>query len=298
MSSAQTVQRTSVVLAADGRELRVWDAGEPSWPVVIHHHGSPSCGLLPPEVLEAAAARELRIVSYDRPGYGESTRLPGRLMAHAAADVAAIADQLGIERFATMGVSGGGSHTLACAALLSDRVVACACVSGAAPFDAEGLDYFAGMGEMNAEEINIIKQGSEAHIAWLREFDNEMRSATPEQLREQMHTLLSPVDRDALTDKVAEYLHASFVEATKAGVEGWSDESFAGYEPWGFDLTTIGVPTSVWHGGQDRFVPVTHGRWVAERIPGCDLHIHEELGHISLIVGLTGEIHAWLADRL
>ncbi len=294
---AAPAQRSLTVAAPDGRELHVNDVGDPSWPVVVHHHGTPGCAMLPPSAMADAAERGLRLVSYDRPGYGGSTRLPGRAVAHAAADVAAIAEHLGIDRFATTGASGGGPHTLACAALLPDRVVACASIAGSAPFDAEGLDFFEGMGELNAEELEIVRQGPEAHLAWLSELSTEMRDATPEQLGESLASLLSPVDREALTGDVAEHLHASFNEATRHGAEGWSDESLSGYEPWGFNVASIRVPVGIWHGAQDRFVPIGHGRWLSERIPGCEAHFSDDLGHVSLIEQSVPDVHAWLAEQ-
>src|SRR3954469_17825324 len=159
--------RSLMVATPDGRELHVTDVGDPGWPVVVVHHGTPGCGMLPAPAMADPPERGLRLRKHDRPGFGRSTRLPGRTTAHAAADVAAIVDHLGVERSATAGASGGGPHTLACAALLGDRVVACASIAGTAPFDAEGLDFFAGMGELNAEELEIVRQGPQAHLAWL-----------------------------------------------------------------------------------------------------------------------------------
>ena len=89
---------------------------------VVWHHGTPNVGTPPEPLLPASAERGIRWVSYDRPGYGGSTPHPGRDIASAAADVEAIADALGIDRFAVLGHSGGGPHALACAALLGDRV--------------------------------------------------------------------------------------------------------------------------------------------------------------------------------
>ena len=98
-------------------------------------------------LVELGAERGLRHVVYLRPGYGDSERCPGRAVADCAADTAAIADWLGVERFYTAGRSGGGPHALACAALLPDRVIAAATIAGVAPEDAEGLDWLAGMGQ-------------------------------------------------------------------------------------------------------------------------------------------------------
>src|SRR4051812_35034353 len=120
----------------DGRTLRVHDGGgaEPAVLTLLWHHGTPQTGALLEPVLEAARRRGIRLLSYGRPGYGGPTPRPGRTVGAAAADVARIADALGLERFAVMGASGGGPHALACAALLGDRVTAAACLAGLAPY--------------------------------------------------------------------------------------------------------------------------------------------------------------------
>jgi pimeloyl-ACP methyl ester carboxylesterase len=286
------------VVAADGRTLHAYVAGDPDGPAVFALHGTPGCGLLRDRDAADAVSRGLRLIGYDRPGYGGSARKPGRSVADAAADVSSIADHLDLDRFALWGASGGGPHALACAALLGDRLVACGVLASPAPFDAEGLDWLAGMGEMNAMELDILARGPEAHISWLREEAVGMLSAEPDQLREALVSLLSPVDREALTGELAEYLQATFRLAVANGVEGWHDESVAELGPWGFELGSIGIPVLLWHGEHDRFVPVGHGRWLAERIPGVEAHISGDDGHITLIGNRVSTVHAWLAERL
>ena len=157
---------------ADGRTLHAYDtrpdgiAGSPGPPgsavAVFWLHGSPNIGSPPEPLFAAAEANGLRWVSYDRPGYGGSGRHDGRTVASAAADVAAIADALGIGRFAVLGHSGGGPHALACAALLPERAIAAVSVSGPAPFDADGLDWFAGWSPGIAAENRAAADGRAA----------------------------------------------------------------------------------------------------------------------------------------
>jgi Predicted hydrolases or acyltransferases (alpha/beta hydrolase superfamily) len=139
----------------DGRLLQTAEGGDPAGVPVFVHHGSPGSGILDPAWERDAASRGLRLITYARPGYGRSTRSAGRVVADAAHDVAALANELGIDRFLSWGVSGGGPHVLACAALLPARVVAVASLAAAAPFDGEGLDFFAGMGPANIKEFGI-----------------------------------------------------------------------------------------------------------------------------------------------
>src|SRR5947209_439057 len=282
----------------DGRTVAVHEFGDPSGRVVFAMHGTPGCGLMRPEVGENARELGVRLLAHDRPGYGGSTRQPGRTIASVAADVAALADHFGAERFGVWGASGGGPHALACAAVLPDRVVAAVAIASSAPYGAEGLDYFEGMGELNARELEIMERGPEAHIAFLQEQAGEMLSGTPDALREGLSTLLTPVDRDALDLHTARWLMEVFACAVAPGVEGWHDESVADLGDWGFAVDDIRVPVAIWHGGQDRFVPIGHGRWLAEHAPGAQFHYEPELGHISIIERRVPDAQAWLASRL
>jgi pimeloyl-ACP methyl ester carboxylesterase len=291
-------EREHTVRASDGRALHFHEAGDLDGPVVFEMHGTPGCGLIRDQIAEDAFTRGLRLISHDRPGYAGSTRLPGHHVAHTASDVAAIADSLGIARFGVSGISGGGPHALACAALLPDRVVACAAIASPAPYDAEGLDWAEGRGEMNTVEIEILAQGADAHIGWLKEQGDGMLAGGPDDLRAGLETLLSDVDRAALTDELAADLFLSFSRGLEPGVEGWHDESVSSFEPWGVDLASISVPVRVRHGEQDRFVPVSHGHWLAARIPGVDARFSPEHGHVSLIEASAPEVHAWMAEML
>ena len=145
--------------SSGGRTLHVYDTsadGADARLPVFWHHGTPNIGAPPEPLLPAAAQRGIRWVSYDRPGYGGSTPHPGRDAASAAADVSSIADALGIGQFAVMGHSGGGPHALACSALLRERVLGALCVSGLAPLNAEGLDWFAGMAAFGAADVPLV----------------------------------------------------------------------------------------------------------------------------------------------
>jgi pimeloyl-ACP methyl ester carboxylesterase len=291
----QTVHR---VQTPDGRTIRAFDGGDPEGAPFIFHHGTPLCGRLPARVVRDAAAHGLRVITYDRPGYGQSSRHPGLRVGSSALDTQAVADHFELGRFATAGESGGGPHVLAGAALLPDRVVAAAVVAGDAPFDAEGLDWFAGMGDLNIEERDVMEQGEEVYHAYLREQAAELAGSTPDELRQAMASLLSPVDGAALTGDVITHMHATMIEALANGVEGWADESAAIYQPWGFDVSSIDLPVRIWHGEHDRFVPVGHGRWLAQHIPGARFDLRPDDGHVSLIQSSSSEVHAWLAERL
>ena len=284
-------------IPVDGRVLSVVEAGDPNGAAVVVHHGTPGSRLLWRGLVEDAEARGIRLLGYDRPGYGGSDPDPGRAVADAAGDVTAIAEALGIDRLAVEGGSGGGPHALACAALLPDHVVATASLAGVAPYPAEGLDWLEGMGQDNLDEFGATLEGREPLERYLRTQADAMLDAEPEAIAEALRSLLSPPDLAILTGEVAEYLHESTREAIAQRLDGWIDDDFVFVSSWGFELEEIKTPVQLWHGAQDRFVPVSHGEWLAERIPGVDARIHDEDGHLTIQLERIGEVHAWLLDH-
>jgi pimeloyl-ACP methyl ester carboxylesterase len=285
------------VTLADGRTLHVYDEGDLQGSAVVAHHGTPSSGRLSSAHAEDAAARGIRLIGYDRPGYGGSSARPGRSIGDAAGDVAELLEAFGVERFATWGFSGGGPHALACAALLSDRCVAAATLASVAPYGAEGLDWLEGMGEANTRDFDALLAGPDVLEPMLLRDQAEMFSAGPDGLRQAMLTVLSPLDQAALTPEVAEWLYAVMAEGAAKRVEGFRDDNLACVRPWGFDPADIRAPVLLLQGVQDLMVPPTHGRWLAARIPGVEAEISDAEGHITLFVGRIPEVHAWLLER-
>ena len=245
--------------------------------------------LYPPRVADAAG-RGLRLVGWSRPGYGASDRLAGRSVADCVADVEAIADALGAERFYTIGGSGGGPHVLATAAQLPERVLAAAAIAAIAPWDAEGLDWLAGMGQENLDEFDAALEGGERLERFLEERRKEAIKATPEAIMKMLDTLLSDVDRRALNDDLGVFIAKETAHSLQNGVWGWYDDDVAFTRPWGFDLDSVSVPVAIWHGGQDRFVDVAHGAWLAEHISGADVHLLPDEGHLSLAEARFGDV--------
>ena len=265
-------------------------AGPEDAPALIAHTGTPSDGSQHRETLEEGAKRGLRQVSYARPGYAGSDRHEGRSVADCARDVEAIADALGIDRFHTVGWSGGGPHVLACAALLPGRVISAATVAGAAPHKVEDLDWSAGMGEENIEEMGLAERGADALAPFLEREAEEMREATPDDLLAVLGDLVSEPDRAVLTGDYAAESLASLLGAVSMGIWGWLDDDLAFVRSWGFSLEEIRVPVSVWHGREDRFVPLSHGEWLAAHVPGARSHMVEGEGHISLSRHRYGDV--------
>ena len=280
-------------IGVDGRTLCAVEAGDPEGRAVFALHGTPGSRLFWHEAVEDAEKRGIRIVAYDRPGYGGSDPAPGRTVVDAADDIAAIADALGIDRYAVYGGSGGGPHALA-NAVRPERVVAVAALASVAPWGAEGLAWLDGMGQDNLDEFGATLEGEEALRAYLEKERDSMLSGSPEAIADSLESLLCPPDRACLTGELATYFYDQIKEALRDGVDGWVEDDFVFIKPWGFELEEISVPVQVWHGAQDQFVPVAHGRWLAGRIPGAEEHVYDEDGHLTLQISRIADVHGWL----
>jgi pimeloyl-ACP methyl ester carboxylesterase len=273
-----------------GRSLDVRVAGPSDGTLLIAHHGTPSTGRPFGPYVEAAADRGLRTVTYSRPGYAGSTRAPGRSVGSCAADTARIADHMGAERFFTTGQSGGGPHALACAALLPGRVIACATTAGVGPWNADGLDFLAGMADENVTEFGAALAGPDELRAYLEHEAEALGAATAADLAEALGGLVSAVDVAALTGEFAEHATEMLHESISTGIWGWFDDDVAFTVPWDFELANIRVPVTVWQGAQDRMVPFAHGEWLAAHIPGANARLFDDQGHLSLVVGSADAI--------
>jgi len=279
------------VKTPDGRRLAVQVAGPADGDVVVYHTGTPSYRRLYDALIEAGTQRGLRHVTYSRPGYADSDRQPGRTVADCAADVTLIADALAIEHFYVTGQSGGGPHSLACAALLGDRVWSASTTAGAAPRNAEGLDWLAGMGQENLDEVAALDAGDEELIAFLEKEAQQFGNLTGEQVLAALGDLIGEADRAVLTGEFAEHQALGLHDALSAGIWGWFDDDKAELTgDWGFDLAAIEVPVTVWQGDDDRMVPFGHGKWLAENVPGAKARLLEGEGHISLELGHHGDV--------
>ncbi|SMD23529.1 Pimeloyl-ACP methyl ester carboxylesterase [Kibdelosporangium aridum] len=257
----------------NGQVLHIYDTG-PADLTVFWHHGTPNLGTPPPPL---ANTRGIRWVSYDRPAYGTSTPVPGRTVGSAAGLVSAVADSLGIKEFAVMGHSGGGSHAVACGALLGDRVIAVAAMATVAPFDAEGLDWFGGM--HSAASLRAATAGREAkerHEA-SAEFDPEVFTAA---------------DHHALSGSQS-WLNDVVGPAVAAGPDGLIDDDIAYVTPWGCDPARITAPTLLLHGDEDRMIPVSHSVWLAAQCPTAELRRSPGDGHIS-VLNRSAEALDWI----
>jgi pimeloyl-ACP methyl ester carboxylesterase len=278
--------------------VQVLERGRPDGKPVLVHNGTPNSRLIYGPDASLAERQGIRLISYDRPGYGDSTPLPGRTVADCAQDVRAVATGLGIDRLVIWGISGGGPHALACAALLPDLVPAVGVLASPAPWGADGLDYFAGMGELNVEDTRLFFEDRAAAQAKCEQDRLEFLAVSAQQLYDSLKTLLSPADAAALTGELAQYLVDCMRSGLAPGADGWWEDEVALMEPWGFELGSIRTPVLLCHGREDRFVPFGHGEWLAGQIPGVQAELTDDDGHLTLTARHLEQIHAWLLARL
>lgn len=282
----------------DGRTIDVTVTGPDDGVPFIFHHGTPASGVQLGAFRRAVHGRGLRLVTYSRPGYGDSTRQPGRTVASVVDDVAALLDHLGVHRCLTAGWSGGGPHALATAAGLPDLVAGVTVIAGVAPYDATGLDFLAGMGEGNIEEFGLALRGEAELRPWLEREAVGLRRGDVPALLAGLASLLPDVDRTALTDEFGADMAAHMAEGLRVGVDGWLDDDLAFVRPWGFALDDVTVPCFLWQGSVDLMVPFAHGQWLARHIPGVTAHLADGEGHLSIGVGAVDRIVDELATTV
>ncbi|MET9001735.1 alpha/beta hydrolase [Amycolatopsis sp. NPDC004169] len=282
----------------DGRTLHIEITGPPSGLPMIFHHGTPGSVRRFTGFQHTVHEHGLRLVRYSRAGYGQSSRLPGRAIADVASDISAILDHLGAPRCLVAGRSGGGPHCLATAALLPERVAGALVIAGLAPCGVAGLDFLDGMGELNIELFGRALCGEPELRPALESRAHSLGANDSAAIMQEWRTLLPDVDRAVLTGEYAADLAANYAEGLHPGVDGWVDDDLAFVSPWGFSVTDIAVPTFIWHGTEDLFVPFRNGEWLARHIPGATAHLLDGEGHLSFAIGaldmmLTELAAAW-----
>jgi len=280
-----TIAVMTIIDLSDGRSLDLDVSGPEDGIPLVFHHGTPGSVRQFRAIQRAAHDRGLRLVTFSRPGYGASTRQPGRRVVDAVADVAAVLAHLGTPRCLVAGWSGGGPHALATGARLPEQVAGILCIAGVAPYDAEGLNFLEGMGQQNIDEFGLALQGEEAIRPSHEAEAVGLRNTDAAGLIEGMATLLPDVDRAVLTAEFGEDLAANFAEGLRTGVDGWVDDDLAFVAPWGFSLAEIAVPAFVWQGSEDLMVPFAHGQWLAAHVPGASPRLQQAEGHLSIGVG-------------
>jgi len=281
---------------ADGRDIEYLTAGPQGDLPLVVHEGTPVGLSLNARLASAAVERNLRVVLAARPGYEASTPRPGRIVADVVADTAAVLDALGADEYLSIGFSGGGPHTLACAALAPGRCLAAASVAGVAPYGAAGLDFLAGMGPENIEEFGLAARGTDALTPFLDKEAQALGAITGEQIVAALGGLISGADAAVLTGEFAADLAQGLRGAVRNGIAGWRDDDIAFVADWGFPVAAAAGRATIWQGDKDNMVPFAHGRWLAANIPGARAHLEAGAGHLTMTVTAIGRILDDLLD--
>ena len=282
---------------ANGDRVDYFDSGIGS-DLLMYHHGTPAAGPMHSDILDPALANDLRIVQLVRPGYGDSTRQPGRTVADVVTLADELADHLGFDRYVSMGWSGGGPHTLANVALSPARCVASMSLAGVGMFGQADLNFLEGMGQDNEDEFGAALEGEDAIRAYLEQMQSEIANITGPEIVDMMGSLLPEEDRAALTGEYGDNQAEIFRWAVHTGVEGWLDDDIAFTRPWGFALEEIVNPVSIWQGATDLMVPFAHGKWLASKIAHADVNLLEGHGHLSIGEPAFAQGFAWLKSQL
>ena len=268
------------------------DTAAPTGPTLVFHYGTPM-GLVPmPMLIDAAAARGLRVLVCARPGYDRSTPKRGRRVGDVAGDVAAVLDHLRIDEFVTCGWSGGGPHALACGVLLRDRCRWTTTLASVAPYGAAGLDWIEGMGPENVEEFSAAVAGDAVLTDGLSGFAPLLAEVSADTITASLGGLLAPADRTCLEDDGFAEFRAASARASVSGphgIAGWRDDDLAFVADWGFDVAD-NERLTLWHGTDDLMVPIAHARWLAQALPGSRAHLIEGEGHLSVVLGRLGDV--------
>jgi len=272
------------VTLPEGRRLDIRVTGPKDGLLLVFHLGTWDAAVRFPQLERAARAHDLRLVTMSRPGYGDSTRRPGRRVVDVVPDTAAVLAALGADRCLVGGWSGGGPHALACAARL-DGALAVFVVAGLAPFDRDDTEWASAMGADSLWVYDLALKGEAALRAELTADREKMKDASLADLIAADGSV-PDADKALLADEFGEWYVASYREAMRNGVDGSLDDLLAFGEPWGFALDEIEIPTMLWHGNADLALPVDHGRWLASRLPHAKLHLQEGKGHLSVIRAL------------
>jgi len=267
--------RDDSLTLADGRTLAFTTIGATAGPLVMYHHGAPGGRLELLSLDDAFEAAGVCVATADRPGYGGSSPLAGRTTADGADDTAALADHLGAERVAVMGLSSGGPYAVACASLLGERVIAAVVAAGNTdmswPEAREGyLDSELALMALADADAAVDDCTARYGTDGSRFFEGEMD--------------LGATDDAWLADEAkATALFTAMGEAFRQGVVGYAHDIWVQGRAWSFDPSTITCPVIVAHGEDDQLVPIAHSRHTASLIPGAVLRILPGVGHLSLI---------------
>lgn len=283
---------TKLLRLRDGRTLASAEFGDPSGTPLFYFHGYPGSRLEAQLGHDAAVRRGIRLIALDRPGFGRSDRCPRRRLSDWPDDVTDAADELGLERFAVAGVSGGGPFAIACAARLGERLTAAGVLCGLGPPESrrrgDGMMWHNRLGLTLAARLPWLARPALLAIGPLLP---RLCGIAIANLRRHV----ADCDRETLASpEVLRTVTAAFREGLSRGGAGMAEDGRIFGRSWDFDPSSIRLPVHVWHGECDLVVPVSMGRWVAAAIPGSEATYYSDEGHFSIVVRRIDEVFAVL----
>jgi len=281
MEATARPRADATITLADGRPLAYCEWGNPSGSPVLLAHGGPGSRLLCPDQ-DATAAAEVRLLTVDRPGYGGSGPRPEPTLLGWADDVQALADWLGLDRFAVVGWSAGGGYALACAARMPERISAVGLASCEGPYDEVPGALEQGMSPEERRLFERIRRDPvaargavAAHVGWYQDPDRICGEWEREGPAVDVPILARPDVRDALTQM--------WREGARQGVGGLVDDWIALSLPWGFPLAEVKVPVVVCQGELDHLVDPAHAHYFSAVLPNSRLVLYPQDGHLLLL---------------
>ena len=282
----------------DGRTIGYATWGDPDGTPVLIGHGTPGSRLaLPPGLDDPEWIRQQRLffVGVDRPGYGFSDSWAEASVLDCAGDLVRVADDLGLEHFWALGVSGGAPYVLALGVLVPERLRGVAVLSGLGMLDRPGA--LEEMSQSDVEEIEMARAAPD-ELATARDEDARALQEDPEAVFAGLSEELPEVDRQALEKpEVRAFLIETFREAVRQGATGWIDDELRQVRSWPFRLEEIsGVDVHLHHGEADVWVPTHHAKHLAEGITGSRLRLYPEEGHLSFDKHLKEIVQTLLAS--
>lgn len=264
----------------DGRRLAYVEAGDPRGAPVVFVHGNPGSRYMrhPDDALTRSLG--VRLITPDRPGYGLSDYQPNRTLLDFPLDIEALADALGLGRFAVFGVSAGGPHVAACAYRLGRRLTRAAIVSGAAPANRPGALAGVNADYRRAWAVASLPEWlTHPLLAW---HDADVR-ARPDRALAAVFAHASPDDRALLRDPAIKAQIVGYrAEATRRGVRGMRREAYLLAQPWGFSLDAIETETHLWYWDGDTIVPPQMGRYLEAHLRRPVPHFLPGGGHFAI----------------
>ena len=274
---------------SDGRLLEFVTLGDPSGATVVYHHGTPGSVHLAQGFAQQLEKHKVFLIGMSRAGYGNSSRQEGRQVADVVSDVRELLRYLGRGQYVAIGWSGGGPHALACAALDPSCLHAIS-LAGVAPV-VDDFDWTEGMGPENVEEYELARQGGPAYEAAMAQAVEVFSAASADNVIDLFGGLLSDVDKQSLaSNETRELLARGIAEGLKTNGGGFLDDNQAFLTDWGFDVSDIATPVSLFFGDEDLMVPTRHGHYLASALANVTVHHLPSEGHVSLVLDHGDEI--------